>query len=319
MSSNLNVTNNPKKNIEFTTTSNNLVRPDSDAINFKSKPMRSIQNRIRSQSFNNFDDLEAEYNDEYKEIKDYFIMKPIANYKLYDTICISNLSELNREYDDAVKTKLYSAVILDNKSKIIEIKNNKIMFENTYKANNIQSVMEHTLHTLCDELLYLTENFEKDIIDKICSQKAKADQIKKMQLFISEILDSNNEPQMKNIGQNLELKIKYIKLAHFLLHFQGFSGLDIDYKGISESLKKHLLRIIELRNLLVKNITEWIKYLLGDVYGFVFNLEGVKIDQDFANSLPVEYPSIVEKTIYKEVSVENQNTEVILNFIFNIF
>jgi hypothetical protein len=279
--------------------------------------MRSLQKKTRSENFTNFDDLDDHYNEEYKEIKDYFIMKPIADYKLYDTICISSLSELNREYDDAVKTKLYSAVILDNKSKIVEIKNNKIMFDNTYKANNIQSVMEHTLYTICDELLYLTQKFEKDIIDKICSQKSKADQIKKIQLFISEILDKNNEPQMKNIGQNLELKIKYIKLAHFLLHFKGFTGLDIDYKGISESLKKHLLRIMELRDMLVKNITEWIKYLLGDVYGFVFKLEGVKIDQEFKNGLPVEYPSIVEKTIYKDVLVENQNTEVILNFILN--
>jgi hypothetical protein len=222
-------------------------------------------------------------------LKDYFIYRSVGNYKLYDTVCISELSELNRKYDDSVRSKLYSAVILENKDKILQLKSSSLSFENAYKANFIYSKMEENLHYLCDELLCISEEFESEVITKICSERSNAEQIKQMQKFISDILDSNNNPQMKNIGQNEELKIKYIKLANFLLHFQGFSNSNQSFQGLSRNLKSHLIKIISLRNSLVIGLTQWIRFILGDLYTFVHQLEGVSVDQSFLQTLQIEY------------------------------
>lgn len=298
MSINSNIT---KIETNHTTSDKLITESESDKIVFKSSLMKNYKKR-NSGILSNFDDLEAENDNEFKEIKDYFIMKPIDDLKLHETICISKLSELNMLHDYEVKTKLYSAVILDNKDKIVQIKNNKINLENIYKANHIHIKMEQTLQTLCDELISISETFEREIIDKISSERTNSEQIQKMQLFISTILDSNNVPKMKNIGQNLELKIKYIKLAYFLLHYEGFYSNVTNYEGLSESLKLHLTKIISLRNTLVINFTEWIKFIVGDLFGFVHQLEGLKIDESFLENLEIEYGS--EKIVYKEKIIE---------------
>ena len=183
MSSNVQITNETKNRISFTTTTNhesatdlhtsNIIRRDeNDNIKFNSALMRYNQKHHHRESASvNFDDMKAEYNQEFNEIKDYFIFKAIGNFKLYESICISKLSELNREHDDSVKTKLYSAVILDSKEKILQIKNNNINLDNMYKANQVFKKMEDCLHVLGDELLFISENFETGVIDKICTEK----------------------------------------------------------------------------------------------------------------------------------------------------
>jgi len=297
MSKNINVTTESQTktqgsistNTTITTSTNTVTRGENESFSFNSKIMKDYQKRSSHMNFLNFDDLQAEMNNEYKEIKEYFIMKPIGEYNLYETLCISELSELNREHDDNVKTKLYSSIILDNKDKIVQIKNNKINLETIFKANHLYTKMEQTLHYLCDELVCISESFENEVINRICSNRTNVEQMKKMQLFITEILDVNNEPQMKNIGHKTDLKVKYVKLAHFLLHYKGFSNMVNDYGGISKNLKIHLMKIISLRNTLVVSLTEWIRFLLGDLFGFIHQLEGVEIEQSFIDRLPIEY------------------------------
>ena len=103
----------------ITTTSNfdGVVRNENDSmsviqsnVNFKSSMMRNYIKKNSSTNLN-FDDLQCEMDQEYLELKDYFIYKAIGDRELYSTVCISDLSELNRKHDDSVKTKLYSAVI----------------------------------------------------------------------------------------------------------------------------------------------------------------------------------------------------------------
>ena len=304
-----------KEGVTITTTSSNAISTSGvmQAVVFRSALMKKFQDSfVASKNFGNFEDLEAEYNEEFKEVKDYFIMKPIGPMALYQSVCISYLSELNMQFDDEVKTKLYSAVILDNKEKIVQIKNNKIMFENIYKANAVHHNMEHSLQSLCDELLLMSESFEGEVTNKISSERTSAEQIKKIQLFISTILDNKNEPMMKNIGKNKELKIKYIKLAHYLLHHRGVGGIETaNYDGISKSLINHLSKIISLRELIVQKLSEWIRYLCGDVYAFVHQLEGLKVDQSLL--------SMIEGQIEYGRGTNTHTTTETVNFFIHFF
>jgi hypothetical protein len=320
---------NNSDNLTITTTTNiseNIIRAEVESISvnsrsvtYKSEVMKNFTLR-KSLTNLNFDDLQVEIDPEYLELKDYFIYKAIGDRKLYSSLCISDLSELNRKYDDSVKTKLYSAVILDNKEKIVQLKNNKIDFENVYRANSLFSKLEENLYYLCDELINVSECFEKEVIDNICTERANAEQIKKMQIFVSEILDKNNEPMMRNIGLNKDLKIKYIKLAYFLLNFKGFSNNMISYQGISQNLKNHLTRIISLRNTLVIYITEWIKFIVGDLFCFVHLLEGVEVDQNFLSNLQIEYTNqqaIVNNKVEHELIIK-ENSERISSLMIEI-
>ena len=321
MSSNINVKtkSNTKDGVSFTTTnssSSNANSAESSHVVFKSTMMKAFQNQLNKlKTFQNFDDLEAEYNEDFKEIKDYFIMTPIGNERLYQSVCISYLSELNMKFDDEVKTKLYSAVILDNKNSIVNIKNNKIIFENVYKANGIHNQMELNLSTLSDEMMCMSENFESEIINKISSERTSAEDIKKLQLFISTILDANNEPMMKNIGKNRELKIKYIKLAGFLLQNKNLGKTVTNYEGLSQSLITHLSKIIALREMIVMKLTEWIRYICGDLYGFVHQLEGLKVDQKLLEKIEgqIEYRS-GDKSTTNSRTVTEENVSFFLTF-----
>jgi len=171
--------------------------------------------------------------------------------------------------------------------------------------------MEHSLQCLADEMILMSESFESEITNKISSERTSADQIKKIQLFISQILDSKDEPMMKNIGKNEELKVKYIKLASYLLHHKGIDGAEkTNYEGISKSLINHLSKIISYRELFVQKISEWMRYLCGDLFGFVHQLEGLKVDQSFLTMIEgqIEYGS------GRSVSSTHTSSETIVNF-----
>jgi hypothetical protein len=320
MSQNLNITTQIKtqENVSTTintTTTQTIVREENCSVSYNSYMMKNFKKRHFVENSLEFDNLDAQIDEEFSEIKDYFIMKPIGEYKLFDTICISRLAELNRMYDDDVRSKLYNSVILDHKAKILLIKNKEFSFENNVKADYINSRLEKSLHSLTDEFAYITESFEEEIINKVSKNKTSSEDLEKMRDFISTILDSKNEPNLKNIGLNTDLKIKYIKLANFLLHFDGVSNSKENYKGISQSLKMHLNKIISLRNSLVISITSWIKFIFQDLYEFCHNLEGLEVDNSFINNLQIEFNSgnYEEKIIYNE-----KKDEKIVNNLFNL-
>merc|ERR1712151_1119601 len=93
---------------------------------------------------------------------------------------------------------------------------------------------------------------------------------------------------MKNNGKNRDLKIKYIKLAHFLLKHKGGIAAETNHEGLCKYLIQHLSKIISLRELIVQRLSDWIRYLTGDIYSFAHRLEGLKIDQSLLESLEAQ-------------------------------
>jgi chromosome segregation ATPase len=100
-------------------------------------------------------------------------------------------------------------------------------------------------------------------------------------------LNEKNEPKLKDIGNNEELKKKYIRLAVFLLQYP--IEKDRNYSGISSHLMQHLQRIVELRHKIVICLTRWIEYLTRDIFSYVFGLEGVSVNEEFLRNLKINY------------------------------
>lgn len=323
MSQNINITTEAKSQSSFsatttsqtTTTSSQInTRKESSSVSYNSSMMNNYSQKSLKKRIIDFEMTENdEIDDEFKEIKEYFIMQPIGNYQLYDAVCISRLAELNREYDDTVRNKLYSSVILDQKSKIVQIKEQKISFEESLKADLIEKKMEQNFLSIIDEFACITESFDSEIISKICSNKSSAEELETLRLFIISILDSRDQPMMRNIGNDIELKKKYIRLANILLHFKN-APESTDFKGISLSLKNHLSRVISLRNSLVLSLTSWIRFLIQEVYEYVHKIEGLVVDTSFINTLKIETEqkeTIVEKFVEKIVYVEKDQAKYV--------
>ena len=67
---------------------------------------------------------------EHLEINDYILMEdaPQHNVSKYSSICKNCLSDINREREDDLLTKLFDRIIINNQEKIIQIKENKYNF-----------------------------------------------------------------------------------------------------------------------------------------------------------------------------------------------
>jgi len=105
------------------------------------------------------------------------------------------------------------------------------------------------------ELFKLCVEFEASFHSKLCRHIAQLNvdliQIKKIKEFIKSIeLLPNGEPNLEGIGAKLELIVKYIKLAAFLLRFNGFSALGaqrLEGAGLSADFRNHIRKITEIR------------------------------------------------------------------------
>ncbi len=54
---------------------------------------------------------------------------------------------------------------------------------------------------------------------------------------------------------------------------------------------QHLRRSVELRNKIVMQMTSWMEYIIKEMFGYIFGLEGKQIDQSFISSLSLQYSS----------------------------
>lgn len=225
------------------------------------------------------------------ELKDYILMETINDkYRIYDTICKDCVSAINRRRGEDCRVRLWDVVILRHKDKIKEIKDKKIDLDaGSYGIESSKFIRENIL-SLVDELIYVSENFENEVCWKISGSNANKDEVTNLKNFIEGIkLTQNNEPILEDIGENEALKKQYIKLAMFLLKFQGIKENTKAYEGISASLKVHLKAIIQLRKLILNRLTDWIKFLTGDFYSYIFKLEGLEVDYNFLNGLEIDF------------------------------
>jgi hypothetical protein len=323
MSQNINITTDLKTQVNFSTTTNSkttskttsnetIIRGESNSVSYNSKFDQFFPNRAFQENYINFEDTEDQIDDEFKEIKENFIMEAIGGFNLYDSICNGRLAELNRQNDDRVKSKLYSSVIQTNKESIVKIKNQEINFEKSYKSQLVYSQMQQTIRNFCSHFEEFSNHigtFEEELIKKISEDRIGQDDLEKIKVFITGILDSKNEPQMRNIGVNTDLKIKYIKLANFLLKFKSYFHSSTNHSGISQYLKTYLNKVISLRNNLQATLTGWIKFLVQEIYEFCHQIEGLVIDRSFIDTFQYEHiketrETTVEKIIYVEKDQE---------------
>ena len=274
-----------------------------------------MRNKAKGGKDFSFDQIEHIRCEKHFELKDYFMLSKTKEIDLYEIICSTCLSDLNIEYDDNLKSKLYSRIILDQKEKIVQIKHDQINFELFTTTKSMQVHTHNDIMCIADELLNFNDSFENEVIDKMTTCKTSNEEIEKIKDFIMKILNKDNEPILKNIGQNEDLKIRYIHLAYFLLKFKVLKKEEMDYNDLTKNLKKHILDIVQIRKRMNINIERWLRLVLGEFYSFSHELENIPYDQEFYRSIPIEYiekNSLIEIETLKEVirSMARENNQL---------
>ena len=263
-----------------------------------------MRNKAKGGKDFSFDQIEHIRCEKHFELKDNFMLCKTKEIDLHDIICSTCLSDLNRQYDDSLRSKLYSGIIFNQKEKILQIKHDQINFELFTTTKSMQVHTHNDIMCIADELLNFNDSFENEVIDKMTTCKTSNEEIEKIKDFIMKILNKDNEPILKNIGQNEDLKIRYIHLAYFLLKFKVLKKEEMDYNDLTKNLKKHILDIVQIRKKMNKNVEKWLKLVLGEFYSYSQELENLPYDQEFYRSIPRVY--IDKKTLneierFKEV------------------
>lgn len=284
--------------------------------NFKESDAESIIlaryiNEIDKSGNFNFDSIADVKCEIHKEFKENFMISDTKEYKKFSMICSTCLSDLNCLYDDSLKSKLYSSIIRSENDNILKIKDDKIDFEIFYLGKSLQVHTYNDILSLGDDLLNFSKSFETEVIDKVNECKITPEEIERIKTFIISILDSKNQPILKNIGENQELKIRYIKLASFLLNFKGFLNEGKNYDGLTNSLKKHIMDLVQKRTKINNNIKKWLKLILGEMYSHSHELEKLPYDQEFYRSVPIEY-------VGQEATNEINRLNLIINELRNV-
>jgi predicted nucleic acid-binding Zn-ribbon protein len=241
----------------------------------------------------NIDNLESNTCKTHSEIKEYILLEPVENYKKNDLICKNCLSLFNYKRGSDYKAKLFDAVIMENKDKIRQIRSEKIKLSPTNISDDCIEACKQTIIPCMDEFIFLSDNFEKEILSKIDGGNSKADEIREIKGFIGSMeLTPEGDPNVFGIGRNENLKNKYINLALFLIKYaRNNDSQQPSVNGISQSLKNHILSIIALRKVFIYRITDWLRYLIGGFYDQIFNLENIPIDENFRKNLQIDYVS----------------------------
>lgn len=262
-----------------------------------------------------FDNSSQNFCTTHKELKEFILYETIEEYRLYDTICKNCLSLLNfrKGGNTDYKSKLYDTVIIDNKDKLIQIRNNR--FESgDNRFPEVNDILKDTIMPLIDELMYISEIFQEEVTEKLGGGGCNNHQFLKLKEFIErECGDLSGEINIKGIGKDIQKKHRLINLAVFLLKYLPNIKFSVTKKGISDGLKSHLLRIIEVRKIIVVKITSWLRYLTGPFYDYIFQVEGISMDENFRKSLQIEYVSeeeILRLKAYYEAELRKRDERI---------
>jgi uncharacterized coiled-coil DUF342 family protein len=226
---------------------------------------------------------------------DIVVVEPFGKYTKYQAICRYCESEYNRQRKAAgINSKdgcvLMIDVIKDNVDKIINIRNGQQSFTNETDTYKCTTLLYDDLMPLADELIDIVNDFNEEVLSKFYGSGADNEELLKIKSFIDQIpLINGIETNVNKIEEDPDKKIKYVKLAIFLLNFTKIDSGNVDYSHVSYRLKEHILRIVSLRKCIVTQITKWLKFLLGDFYDFVFRAEGLPVDEDLRRSIKVDF------------------------------
>jgi len=252
----------------------------------------SLNNASLINDIENTSDLFCET---HKQDKEYIILEDLGNFKKLTPLCNICSAELQRQFKRKPNMESYMTVIYANSQTIMNIKKNNLNIANFHQGTECKEVFNQTIQVLTEELAFVCNEFSTQFIQVVDNSNSNfgysAENIRKIQNFIDNIkLQADGSPCLQDIGaaENRDLRIKYIKLAGFLLRFEGFSALmeasSSSFAGISGILRGHIVRIIDIRRRLVAAITEWLKFLLGPFYEFTFGLEKSSLDAAFRSS-----------------------------------
>ena len=243
---------------------------------------------------------------------DYTDVNP--KYTKFSRICINCESDI-KEVRGGIESKLYDIIIRQNKSKIKEIREQKTRMGGFINeiSQTCSNIVNETVYPLADEFLDICGTFEIDVLSKFMDA-GNAEELEKLKTFVSNMqLEANGDPKLEGIGRDKEREREYISLAMFLIYFQGVKDEHVSYAGISESLKSHLLRIIKMRRAFVRKSNEWLRFLVGDFYDFIFTTEGLAVDNNFRSSLQIEHPTeddFMKMKLYFEQIIKQKDEQI---------
>lgn len=232
----------------------------------------------------------------HKQDKEYIILEDLGEFRKLTPVCNICAAELQRQFKRKPNMESYMTIIYANAHAILNIKNKQVNIENFGQGSQCRAMFVESIQVLVDEMVSVCQEFSTSFIQVVDTSNSSLSysnsQIKKIQVFIDSItLKSDGSPELQDIGsaEKHDLKIKYIKLAGFLLRFEGFGALmetvqSSSFTGVTAVFKSHITRIIEIRKRLVVAITEWLKFLLGPFYEFAFGLEKVSVDSTFRST-----------------------------------
>lgn len=181
----------------------------------------------------------------------------------------------------------------------------KAFVEHCLKLNNEVEDSVDNIHNLID-------TFNRDFIPGIYTKVAANEELMKLNEILKTItFNENGKPIYESIGKHPEREKQYVKLANILVAFKG-EKFDMNMV-FSSSLKQYLLSMLSYRMELIKKSDDFIKFLSGDFYKFIFTQENNNIDYEWLNSLNLKIFSDEEirqiKATY-DATINSQSTEI---------
>lgn len=179
--------------------------------------------------------------------------------------------------------KFYSNIIEENADLI----NNINLAKFSEKQNNLN---EDEIKTFSDLSFQVDQrnidfnntlkHFDDSFIPQLFAKKYGNNELKKLKEIIKTIsFNQKGKPIYENIGQNREREIQYVKLANILIALKDYK-LNDDSK-FSEGLYRHIENIIALRDNFVGRINEYMRFISGDFYQKIHEIDDIPTNENF--------------------------------------
>jgi hypothetical protein len=182
--------------------------------------------------------------------------------------------------------KFYSNIIEENAGLIKKINNSNISDSKNILTDEELlkfSDLSYNLDQRNIEFNQTLKNFDETFTPELIAKTYGDEELIKLKEIIKTIsFNQNGKPIYENIGQNKQREIQYLKLAHILVALK-------DYKFNSNSnytndLYRHIEQIILLRDNFVIHINEYMRFITGDFYYKIHEIDNVPLDVDFLNN-----------------------------------
>ena len=280
---------------------NSIKKSPIDDNQMRNKGKNTLRNNVgKSDPFNEFSlnvsDLSLAKCPVHKEMREIILLSEVDKFQKFERICVQCESEIKRNFPGKVNSELYNVIIEQNKEKIKKIKTMNVNIDLTDNSNLGQKALNfsnESIEPIADEILDLVDSLNNQIITKLVDNGDKL-KFQELKEFINNMPFNNlGDPNLNLIGENQSLKAKYVALAIFLLKHNTDSGLNlsksINSVNLSKLLIEYLKEITRLRKHIMSKFTDWLRFLTGDFYDYIFTLDRNDIDFNFRNSFQIDF------------------------------